>query len=101
MELLGGLDKEQWLNYVIGLVPRQAAMAEHATFSLQRALNEDVSVAVAQQKVPMISRWISPDRNAGPDPDENGINSAGPVEARHDGWPNHRRLARSPYNPAG
>ena len=37
MELLGGLDKEQWLNYVIGLVPRQAAMAEHATFSLQRA----------------------------------------------------------------
>ena len=84
MELLGGLDKESRLNYVIGLVTRQAAIAEHAVFSLQRALNEDVSAAVAQQKIPMISRVISPDRNAGPDPDENGINSEGPVEPRHD-----------------
>lgn len=59
MELPKGLDEEQRLNYVIGLVTRQAAMAEDATFSLLRALNEDFSAAVGQQKMPMMSRVIN------------------------------------------
>jgi hypothetical protein len=59
MEIPEGLDKEQSLNYVIGLVTRQAAMAEDATFSLLRALNEDFSLAVGQQKMPMVSRVIA------------------------------------------
>jgi hypothetical protein len=59
MDMPEGLNKEQSLNYVIGLVTRQATMAEDATFSLLRALNEDFTLAVGQQKMPMVSRVIT------------------------------------------
>jgi hypothetical protein len=59
MDMPEGLDKEQSLNYVIGLVTRQATMAEDATFSLLRALNEDFELAVGQQKMPMVSKVIT------------------------------------------
>jgi len=58
MKLPAGLDKEQRLNYVIGLVSRQAAMAEDATFSVLRALKEDFILATGQQKMKGIAQVI-------------------------------------------
>jgi len=57
-ELPAGLDKEQRLNYVIGLVSRQAAMAEDATFSVLRALKKDFILATGQQTKKGIAQVI-------------------------------------------
>jgi hypothetical protein len=58
MDIPAGLNAEQQLDYVVGVVTRRGTLIEYATNGVLRALNEDFMPAVGHAKYPMVSRML-------------------------------------------